>query len=193
MAQIHLREWQKAQIEMVEVEGGRTVEMMVRVFGLGGSGWLTALGFGEPCSTNINQIQNALPVEASARASGKATSTMGDERLRFSDRNANAKYIFTLQDYVRTRSHPKGSIAEGYRLGECVTFCSSYLNNNVETKLNRPVRLDDDEDSSINSVGGHPLGASEGFVLDDISYAQAHRYVLVNSDAITQYRGENLT
>ncbi|KAK3023223.1 hypothetical protein RJ639_043335 [Escallonia herrerae] len=47
MAQIHLQEWQKAQIEMVEVEGGQTVEMLVRVFGLGGSGWLTALGFGE--------------------------------------------------------------------------------------------------------------------------------------------------
>ncbi|KAK3028580.1 hypothetical protein RJ639_039271 [Escallonia herrerae] len=40
-------EWQKAQIEMVEVKGGQTVEMLVRVFGLGGSGWLTALGFGE--------------------------------------------------------------------------------------------------------------------------------------------------
>ncbi|KAK3032187.1 hypothetical protein RJ639_035899 [Escallonia herrerae] len=43
MAQIHLQEWQKAQIEMVEVKGGQTVEMFVRVFGLGGSGWLTAL------------------------------------------------------------------------------------------------------------------------------------------------------
>ncbi|KAK3015445.1 hypothetical protein RJ639_007777 [Escallonia herrerae] len=41
------KEWQKAQIEMVEVKGGQTVEMLVRVFGLGGSGWLTALGFGE--------------------------------------------------------------------------------------------------------------------------------------------------
>ncbi|KAK3009659.1 hypothetical protein RJ639_014745 [Escallonia herrerae] len=35
------------------------------------------------------------------------------------------------------------------------------------------------------------FGASEGFVLDDISYAQAHRYVLVNSDAMTQYRREH--
>ncbi|KAK2989681.1 hypothetical protein RJ640_015530 [Escallonia rubra] len=47
MAQIHLQEWRKAQIEMVEVKGGQTVEMLVRVFGRGGSGWLTALGFGE--------------------------------------------------------------------------------------------------------------------------------------------------
>ncbi|KAK2978476.1 hypothetical protein RJ640_003230 [Escallonia rubra] len=101
-------------------------------------------------------------------------------------------YLFTLKGYVRNRSRPEDSIAEGYWLEECVTFCSRYLIDDVETKLNRPVRLDDGGDTSINSVGGRPLEASEGFVLDDISYAQAHRYVLVNSDAITQYRRLNV-
>ncbi|KAK2976118.1 hypothetical protein RJ640_010653 [Escallonia rubra] len=61
-------------------------------------------------------------------------------------------YLFTLKGYVRTRSRPEGSIAEGYWLEECVTFCSRYLNNDVETKLNRPFRLDDGGDSTRNSV-----------------------------------------
>ncbi|KAK2967837.1 hypothetical protein RJ640_001779 [Escallonia rubra] len=64
----------------------------------------------------------------------------------------SARYLFTLKGYVRTRSRPEGSIAEGYWLEECVTFCSRYLNNDVETKLNRPFRLDDGGDSTRNSV-----------------------------------------
>ncbi|KAK2977851.1 hypothetical protein RJ640_017051 [Escallonia rubra] len=87
------------------------------------------------------------------------------------------RYLFTLEAYVRNRSRPEGSIAEGYWLEECVTFYSRYSNEDVETKLYQPVRIDDGGDSSINSLGGRPLGASEGFVLDDISYAQAHQYV----------------
>ncbi|KAK2993241.1 hypothetical protein RJ640_015720 [Escallonia rubra] len=85
------------------------------------------------------------------------------ERLLFQEETRSG-YLFTLKGYVRNRSRPEGSIAEGYWLEECVTFCSRYLNDDIETKLNRPVRLDDGGDSSINSGGGRPLGASEGFV-----------------------------
>jgi hypothetical protein len=35
---------------------------------------------------------------------------------------------------VRNKAHPEGSIAEGYIVKECLTFCSRFLD--VETKLN---------------------------------------------------------
>jgi hypothetical protein len=39
---------------------------------------------------------------------------------------------------VWNKAHPKGSIAEGYILEECLTFCSRFLD--MDTKLNRADR-----------------------------------------------------
>ena len=55
----------------------------------------------------------------------------------------------TLKSYVCNRARPEGSIAEGYLVEECMTFCSRYLDD-VESKLTRPVRnycsdTDDDD------------------------------------------------
>jgi hypothetical protein len=46
------------------------------------------------------------------------------------------RYMGKLKDNVRTRSHPEGSIAEGYLFDECLTFCSRYLEG-CETRLYR--------------------------------------------------------
>ena len=43
------------------------------------------------------------------------------------------RYLHTLKSYVSNKSRPKGSIAEGYIIEECATFCSRYLYD-VETK-----------------------------------------------------------
>lgn len=45
----------------------------------------------------------------------------------------------TLKDYVRNKAHPEGSIAEGYLIDECLTFCSRYLHG-VDTKFNQVER-----------------------------------------------------
>jgi len=37
------------------------------------------------------------------------------------------RYMKTLKDYVRTYAHPKGSIAEGYRLEDTLGFCTKYM------------------------------------------------------------------
>jgi hypothetical protein len=37
------------------------------------------------------------------------------------------RYLRTLKAYVRNKAHPEGSIAEGYILEECMTFCSRFL------------------------------------------------------------------
>ena len=49
------------------------------------------------------------------------------------------RYLSTLKSYVRNKTYPEDSIAEGYLAEECTTFCSIYLNN-VETKYNHTDR-----------------------------------------------------
>jgi hypothetical protein len=42
-----------------------------------------------------------------------------------------------LKSTVRNNSNPKGLIAEGYIVDECLTFCSRYLGDRIETRFNR--------------------------------------------------------
>jgi hypothetical protein len=49
------------------------------------------------------------------------------------------RYLRTLKGYVKNKAHPEGSIAEGYRAEECLTFCSRFFDN-ISTKLLRPER-----------------------------------------------------
>ena len=49
------------------------------------------------------------------------------------------RYIGTLKQYVRNRTHPKGSIAEGYVVNKAFTFFSIYLRD-IKTAHNRPER-----------------------------------------------------
>ncbi|XP_058093313.1 uncharacterized protein LOC131239563 isoform X2 [Magnolia sinica] len=44
------------------------------------------------------------------------------------------RYLHTLKSYVRNRSRPEGSIAEGYLAEECLTFCSREHMNVVKQK-----------------------------------------------------------
>lgn len=95
------------------------------------------------------------------------------------------RYLMTLKRYVPNQARPEGSIAEGYFVEECMTFCSRYLDD-VESKLNRPVRNDDGGDAG--QVGGRALGKQERFSLNLLQKTQAHRYILFNTESITPYR-----
>ncbi|GKV13761.1 hypothetical protein SLEP1_g24743 [Rubroshorea leprosula] len=55
------------------------------------------------------------------------------------------RFLLTLKNYVSNKAHPEGSIAEAYLSNECLTFCSRYLEG-VETRFNRPLRNDDEDD-----------------------------------------------
>ena len=45
------------------------------------------------------------------------------------------RYLGHLKSYVKNRAQPEGSIAEGYLVEECLTFCSRYLAG-IETRFN---------------------------------------------------------
>ncbi|XP_077217923.1 uncharacterized protein LOC143852426 [Tasmannia lanceolata] len=100
------------------------------------------------------------------------------------------RYLLTLKSYVRNRSRPEGSIAEGYLAEECLTFCSRYLEG-VESKLNRPVRNDEDVESKF-SLAGRPLGEVKSYPLVQATIEQAHRYVLFNCHAVFSFIAEHV-
>ncbi|KAH0655646.1 hypothetical protein KY285_030528 [Solanum tuberosum] len=52
------------------------------------------------------------------------------------------RFLCKLKRYVRNKARPEGSIAEGYIIDECLTFCSMYLTD-IETRFNREDRNDD--------------------------------------------------
>ncbi|CAH9068815.1 unnamed protein product [Cuscuta epithymum] len=101
------------------------------------------------------------------------------------------RYLCKLKTYVRNRSRPEGSIAEGYLIEECLTFCTRYLKTGANRKLhtapNNP-KQDANDDLTIFNVTGIPLGGmkrrkGKSFTLDDKTSKLAHRYVLHNSDS----------
>ena len=87
---------------------------------------------------------------------------------------------------MRNRAHPEGSIAEGYLMEECMNFCARYLDD-VETKSNRPIQ-NYDGGANPSKLSGRPLGKEERFLIYNVTWVQAHRYVLMNSDVITPFR-----
>ncbi|XP_052107465.1 uncharacterized protein LOC127740505 [Arachis duranensis] len=124
------------------------------------------------------------------------------------------RYMCTLKSYVRNRSRPEGSIAEGYLANECINFCSRYLHEDVQTRFNRvPRNNDDDVQTRFNRVPrnndecvsdelrtpslfpskGCPLGGKMGdlFMLDEKSEIQGHSYILNNCDKIEVYMREH--
>ncbi|KAL6581961.1 hypothetical protein OROMI_005975 [Orobanche minor] len=88
------------------------------------------------------------------------------------------RYLGKLKRYVRNKSKPEGSIAEGYLADECLTFCARFLG--------------DFEKKSSNAIpnvqtSGYPLGSGKNkegkaFTLCEDTWITAHRYVLFNYD-----------
>ncbi|XP_020972642.1 uncharacterized protein LOC110269273 [Arachis ipaensis] len=103
------------------------------------------------------------------------------------------RYLCRLKQYVRNRAQPEGSIAEGYLSEEILTFCSRYLDN-VETRINRPTRIDDwPSDAPPSKIAnmfpevGKAVEAASFFTLTATEKLQAHRHVLVNYIAVEKF------
>lgn len=94
------------------------------------------------------------------------------------------RYLGRLKGYVRNRSRPEASIAEGYLAEECLIFCSRFLNDVPE--------VENGERGSYNNVlsslfptEGHPIGGrlkkfGKPIKLIMEEKEHAHRYILFN-------------
>ncbi|XP_071719148.1 uncharacterized protein [Rutidosis leptorrhynchoides] len=92
------------------------------------------------------------------------------------------RYLGTLKSYVRNKSKPEGSIAEGYLAEECLSFCSLYLASDVETIHNKTSRNHDDGGDDtvlpIFCMPGQPIGATNVVKLGYDTLGIAHSHVL---------------
>lgn len=91
------------------------------------------------------------------------------------------RYLGKLKSYVRNRSRPEGSIAEGYLAEECVTFCSRFLSVDGGTENNSndfgrcPTNLEYHIGTKKNKDG-------KIFNLKHADWKAMHHYILFNSD-----------
>ncbi|KAK7256468.1 hypothetical protein RIF29_29918 [Crotalaria pallida] len=105
------------------------------------------------------------------------------------------RYLGHLKSLVRNKAQPEGSIAQGYLAEEVLTFCSQYLEG-IETRINRPARVNDDTSASTSHPPslfppmGEAVGAFSTFELSTMEKIQAHRYVLLNCPAVKPYIDE---
>ncbi|WVZ49928.1 hypothetical protein U9M48_001243 [Paspalum notatum var. saurae] len=104
-----------------------------------------------------------------------------------------SRFFVRLKALVKNRAHPEGSIAEGYRLEECMTFCSRFLDGN--TRFTRPSRNPEPSDKTKDMIlfdsAGEPIGKETNVnQFDNQLLIQAHRYVLRHCDELEDFRKE---
>ncbi|XP_066381574.1 uncharacterized protein [Miscanthus floridulus] len=100
------------------------------------------------------------------------------------------RFFVRLKALVKNRAQPEGSIAEGYCIEECMTFCSRFLDG--DTRFNRPARNPEPSGSMkdmymFESVG-EPIGKATVSHFDSQLLIQAHRYVLRHCDELEEFR-----
>ncbi|XP_009766293.2 uncharacterized protein [Nicotiana sylvestris] len=103
------------------------------------------------------------------------------------------KNLCKYKAFVRNRTHPEASIAEGFLAEECLNFCSRYLHDGVKTRFSRyqteddeGIQIEGDDSSPIFPNIGHPIGSKnkrkgKTFDMDLQLWSEAHRYVLFNT------------
>ncbi|XP_019257777.1 PREDICTED: uncharacterized protein LOC109235994 [Nicotiana attenuata] len=88
--------------------------------------------------------------------------------------------------FVRNRSCPEASIAEGFLAEECLNICSRYLHDGVKTRFSRYTTVDDECPQNLSPIFpmiGHPIGSKKKntFLMDPQLCYEAHRYALFNT------------
>lgn len=91
------------------------------------------------------------------------------------------RYLAKLKSYVRNRSKPEGSIAEGYLAEECVTFCSRFLGGDAASNSVYSTDLGTCATKVEYHIGTRRNKDGTIFSLNDEEWKESHRYVLFNS------------
>jgi hypothetical protein len=99
--------------------------------------------------------------------------------------------LLTLKRFVRNMARPEGSIAEAYVAAECLTICSRYFDDDVETRHNREGRNRErlpvvNEDLSVFQHGVDLLGAPTLTYLEH-DYEKMVWFILNNCPEVEPY------
>ena len=94
------------------------------------------------------------------------------------------RYLRTVKGYVRNKAHPEGSIAEGYIIEECMTFCSLFFKD-MPTRPERHESATAPEPQSGLTVFGDLDYSRKGYsfkVLDESEMLRIRHYILTNTE-----------
>ncbi|XP_060215669.1 uncharacterized protein LOC132642553 [Lycium barbarum] len=106
------------------------------------------------------------------------------------------RFLCKLKRYVRNKARAEGSIAEGYIIDECLTFCSMYLTG-IETRFNREDRNDDGSSKKdepvldIFSKSARPFGDGDYYAIPRKDLDMARWYVLNNCEEAESFLQEH--
>ena len=91
----------------------------------------------------------------------------------------------TLKNLLRNRARSKGSISRAYIESEVLTFCSSYMDNDVDglPECDGPT----DGDTYVFMHGARLIGRDRVQYINDKTFKQLVWYVLSNSDKVEPY------
>ncbi|KAK1369171.1 hypothetical protein POM88_035263 [Heracleum sosnowskyi] len=81
------------------------------------------------------------------------------------------RYLAKLKSYVRNRSKPEGSIAEGYLAEECLTFCSRFLSGDAVPKFESCPKKMEYPIGTRRNKDGKPIHLKES------QWIACHRYI----------------
>ncbi|KAK1369631.1 hypothetical protein POM88_035723 [Heracleum sosnowskyi] len=90
------------------------------------------------------------------------------------------RYLGKLKSYVRNRSKPEGSIAEGYLAEECLTFCSRFLGGDAGSKITKPAKFETIPEKMEYHIGTRRNKDGKAIHLEESQWMAIHRYVLFN-------------
>ena len=93
------------------------------------------------------------------------------------------RYLGILKSYVRSRSHPEASMANGYVAEEALGFCMEYLNLQTYTKRNV---WDSEEDKGMH--GCVVEGRGRMFNLTEAEMQRTHSYVVLHHERTLEMR-----
>ena len=93
------------------------------------------------------------------------------------------RYLGTLKSFVRSKSHPEASMANGYAAEEALGFCTEYLNLHAYTK--RHVWEDEEEHGMRGSV---VEGRGRVLTFSEAEVARAHSYIVQNDERTLDMR-----
>ena len=91
----------------------------------------------------------------------------------------------TLKNLLRNRARPEGSIARAYIESEVLTFCSSYMDDDVDGLPEFDGPTDGDTDVFMHRVC--LIGRDRVQYIDDKTFKQLVWYALSNSDKVEPY------
>ena len=95
------------------------------------------------------------------------------------------QWLGTLKNLLRNRARPEGSIARAYIESEVLTFCSSYMDDDVDGLPEFDGPTDGDTDVFMHRVC--LIGRDRVQYIDDKTFKQLVWYILNNSEKVEPY------